>query len=361
VRYSLSHLVKDESTLSAKAWQTTRWIQSHGSIAAGYLTGRFDGISVSSAASTGLLDLRTGTWQLKMLGALSQPEHQSLVASQLPRILPMMEAIGPLSESIAADAGLPAGVRPNLYPTLDDQAAGLAGGGAVAPGQLAIILGNSAVVNSSFAELPQGTNLDVMRLNWGPYLAMRCYSNGAQFLDRIVGPKPDWAQLEDAGREVPPGCHGVTVDPFVLSEPSLGVSQPRFGWAPQEPQQPGVRLRAAYEAIAYLIALAVEEHAATGQTIQQISVSGGMARSELMLSILASVLNRPLERLVSQEGSALGAAVTAYAGVLGGDLLVAVQQATRELVRFKQPMAPRQEWVNFYQKGLEAFRVRLSS
>ncbi len=39
---------------------------------------------------------------------------------------------------------------------------------------------------------PRSGSLDVMRLNWGPYLWMRCYNNGAQFLDRIVGKKPDW-------------------------------------------------------------------------------------------------------------------------------------------------------------------------
>ena len=63
----------------------------------------------------------------------------------------MNEPIGPLAESVALDAGLPAGARPLVFPTLDDQAAGLVGGGAVDAGQVAIILGNSAVVNSSAA------------------------------------------------------------------------------------------------------------------------------------------------------------------------------------------------------------------
>src|SRR5208283_3265010 len=52
IRYSLSHLVKDESTLSAADWKRTKWILPHGPLAAGYLTGRFDAISISSAAST---------------------------------------------------------------------------------------------------------------------------------------------------------------------------------------------------------------------------------------------------------------------------------------------------------------------
>ena len=47
----------------------------------------------------------------------------------------------------------------------------------------------------------------------------------------------------------------------------------------------------------------------------RITVSGGIARSDLMCEILASVLDRPLERLASAEGPALGAAVTALAAL----------------------------------------------
>src|SRR5262249_12513997 len=151
--------------------------------------------------------------------------------------------------------------------------------------------------------------------NWGPYLWMRCFNNGAQFLDRVVGPKPDWARLEQEARAVAPGCDGTTVLPFVLAEPSLWVMSPRFEWSPNEPQRPGKRFRASLEALAYLIAQGVREHEEAGQRITRITVSGGIARSDLMCQILASVLGRPLVRLVSQEGPALGAAVTALAAL----------------------------------------------
>src|SRR5205085_11240300 len=98
-----------------------------------------------------------------------------------------------------------------VFPTSDDQAAGLVGGGAVDAGQMAIILGNSAVVNSSSSKLPASGTLDAMRLNWGPYLWMRCYNNGAQFLDTLVGRKPKWDRLEKEARAVPPGVDGTAV------------------------------------------------------------------------------------------------------------------------------------------------------
>ena len=367
VRYSLSHLVKDATTLGEADWARTHKLVQHGTAAAGYLTGNFDRISASSAASTGMLDLRTNRWRPEMLEALKEADHRIRAWQSFPELIPMDEPLGPLSESVALDAGLPNGVRPLVFPTLDDQAAGLVGGGATDPGHVAVILGNSAVVNSSSGSLPQSGMLDAMKLNWGPYLWMRCYSNGAQFLDRIVGPKPDWAALEAAARKIEPGCVGIGVLPFVLSEPSIGVNAPRFEWYPGEPTEPGVRFRASFEAIAYLIALGVREHEAAGQKVTRITVSGGIAKSDLMLEILASVLNRPLDRLVSSEGPALGAAVVALAGL---EQFRRKQQritepytiadAVGQLVKFRDAVQPRAEWVDAYRKGLEKFAARLS-
>src|SRR5262249_50505348 len=155
------------------------------------------------------------------------------------------EPVGPLAPSLAVETDLGDGPRPLIFPTSDDQQAGLVGGGAVDAGQVAVILGNSAVVNSSSADLPRAGGLDAMRWTGGPYRWMRCYTNGAQFLDRVVAARPDWAALERAARAVPAGANGVAVLPFVYPEPSRGVTAPRFGWLPSEPSDAGVRFRAA--------------------------------------------------------------------------------------------------------------------
>lgn len=360
IRYSLSHLVKDEKTLPESDWQRTARILSHGSLAAGYLTGNFDVTSVSCAASTGIMDLRTREWRREMLDAIDCPTYRDLAWRQLPRIVDHFEAIGPLQPSLVQEAGLT--TAPLIFPTSDDQQAGLIGGGAVDSGQMAIILGSSAVVNSSSDQLPSTDDLDVMRLNWGPYLWMRCYSNGAQFLNKIVGKDPDWAQLEADASAVPPGCDKTMVAPFVHPEPSLGVNKPYFRWEPKEPKKAGVRFRAALEALAYLIALGVRQHEASGQTITRITVSGGIAKSKLMCEILASVLGRPLELLVSDEGPALGAAVTALAALEnhlrkqhGESSDFTVAEAVARMVKFRATVQPNPDWQATYEKGLRRF------
>ncbi len=362
VRYSLSHLVKDEEHLSADGWRRTDRILPHGPLAAGFLTGNFDVCSVSAAASTGLMDLRTRQWRREMLGALASSEYRELVWGQLPRIVGETDLIGPLSPSLALEAGIDPERRPLFFPTSDDQQAGLAGGGAVDAGQVAVVLGNSAVVNSSSAGPPASGSLDAMRLNWGPYLWMRCYNNGAQFLDRVVGERPDWEALEAAARACPPGCDGAAVLPFASPEPSLGVYAPRFQWTPAEPPEPGRKFRASLEAQAYLIALGVREHEAAGQKITRITVSGGIARSDLMCEILATALDRPLERLRSFEGPALGAAATALASLetnlrrgQGIATPFTTADAVAVLVKFREPAAPNPAWRAAYREGLRAF------
>ena len=239
-----------------------------------------------------------------MLDALANPEYRDLAWKQLPRIVEQYEPVGPLSPSLAVETGLGAGPRPLIFPTSDDQQAGLVGGGAVDAGQVAVILGNSAVVNSSSADLPRSGSLDAMRLNWGPYLWMRCYNNGAQFLDRVVGARPDWAALERAARAVPPGSNGVAVLPFVYpgAVARRGGAALRSGCRRSRPT-PACSFRAALEALAYLIALGVREHEAAGQKVTRITVSGGIARSDLMCEILAT-----------RAGSAAGAACSRSRG-----------------------------------------------
>ena len=367
IRYTLTHLLKDERSLKKDGWKRTERILPHGALAAGYLTGRFDVVSVSAAASTGMLDLRTNAWRPEMLEALKSPANRKLAESQLPRIMTdMNEPIGLLADHVALEAGIAQDRRPMIYPTSDDQAAGLVGGGAVDAGQVAVILGNSAVVNSSSKELPQAGSLDAMKLNWDRYLWMRCYNNGAQFLDKVIGKKPKWATLAGARDAVPPGSNGVEVLPFVHPEPSRGVLKPVYRWLGPETKDPLVRFRASLEAIAYLIALGVREHIDAGQNISEITVSGGIARSDLMCEILATVLDRPLKRLESDEGPALGAAVTALAAAetncrrqRGRNDAFTVRDAVRTLVKYRDPVHPNPAWKDAYAAGLRRFEDNL--
>jgi ribulose kinase len=81
-----------------------------------------------------------------------------------------------------------------------------------------------------------------------------------------------------------------------------------------------------------------------------------------MCEILASVVGRPLELLVSDEGPALGAAVTALAAMenhlarqQGGTANFTVADAVAQMVKFREAAQPIPAWQAVYEKGLRKF------
>ena len=83
-------------------------------------------------------------------------------------------------------------------------------------------------------------------------------------------------------------------------------------------------------------------------------VSGGGARSELWLRIVASVLGLPLERTVAEEGAAYGAAL--LGGVAGG-AFADVHEAVAACVRVRDAVEPDPDWERFYAEGYGRYRA----
>ena len=83
-------------------------------------------------------------------------------------------------------------------------------------------------------------------------------------------------------------------------------------------------------------------------------VSGGGARSDGWMKIVASVLELPLERTAVDEGAAFGAAL--LGGVAGG-LWSSPAEAVAATVRPAGTVEPVAEWVEVYREGRERFRA----
>jgi xylulokinase len=83
-------------------------------------------------------------------------------------------------------------------------------------------------------------------------------------------------------------------------------------------------------------------------------VSGGGARGELWLRIVASVLGVPLERVAVEEGAAYGAAL--LGGVAAG-AWDSVDEAVRACVRVRETIDPVPEWIEPYAQARERYRA----
>ena len=82
--------------------------------------------------------------------------------------------------------------------------------------------------------------------------------------------------------------------------------------------------------------------------------SGGGARNELWLKIVASVLEMPVERLAVEEGAAYGAAL--LGGVAGG-VFASPAEAVQACIRPHGRVDPVDEWIEPYREQRERFRA----
>ena len=144
-----------EQCCRAADWERTARILPHGPLAAGYLTGNFDvsqrlggGVHRHDGPAHQPVVPRDARRPGKARHTATSPGSNCRASST------SSSRSGRCSVDLALEAGLDAAHVPLIFPTSDDQQAGLVGGGAVDAGQMAIILGNSAVVNSSSASLP---------------------------------------------------------------------------------------------------------------------------------------------------------------------------------------------------------------
>jgi xylulokinase len=120
----------------------------------------------------------------------------------------------------------------------------------------------------------------------------------------------------------------------------------------------GALVRAAMEGVAYGLRDSLELLAQVGPRPALGRVSGGGARSDLWLSIIASTLGIPLERTEVEEGSAYGAALLGgvAAGVFGS-----VGEAVDSCVRPARRVEPDPAWSKVYDEGYVRFRAAYSA
>jgi xylulokinase len=115
----------------------------------------------------------------------------------------------------------------------------------------------------------------------------------------------------------------------------------------------GALARAVLEGVAFGLRDSLDLIGELGSRPRVGRVSGGGARSQLWLEIVASVLDIPLEVCVVDEGAAFGAALLGgvAAGVFGD-----ANEAVEACVRVTRTVEPRPDWVERYAQVLPRFR-----
>jgi xylulokinase len=307
------------------------------------LTGKH-AIDVADASGTLLFDVARRRWSQEMVEALE------LDPAWLPRALESPEVSGETVAGIPVAAGA------------GDQAAAALGVGVDRPGPVSVVLGTSGVV---FAALPAFAADPQARVHafchavpggWHAMGVMLSAAGSLRWLRDVLGPRGGYDELTAAAEEWPAGTEGVTFLPYLSGERTPHADpHARAAFAGLTLRHDrGALVRAVLEGVAYGLRDSLELLRELGVDPRDGRVSGGGARSELWLRILASVLRLPIRRTTADEGSAYGAAL--LGGVAAG-VFREVHEAVTTCVRLLDPVDPDPQWVDAYEHGYRRFQL----
>ena len=298
---------------------------------------------VADASGTLLFDVARRAWSNAVLDALGIP------GEWLPRVLESPEVSGETADGVPVAAGA------------GDQAAGAVGVGVDRPGPVSVALGTSGVV---FAALPGYAADREARVHSfchavpGGWHAMGVMLSAAGslrwFRDAFAAGEP-YERLTAEADAWPAGAEGLLFLPYLAGERTPHADPYARGafTGLSLRHDRGALTRSVLEGVAYALRDSLDLLAALGVRPECGRVSGGGARSDLWLRIVASALGIPLERTAVEEGAAYGAAL--LAGVAAG-VFRDVHDAVAACVRVRQTVEPDPAWSAAYEAGYESFR-----
>lgn len=291
---------------------------------------------VTDASGTLLFDVAERTWSDAVLGALDVPE------AFLPPALESSVVSGHTADGVPVAAGA------------GDQAAGALGVGVVGAGSaVSIVLGTSGVVFGAlpgFAADGEGrlqAACHAVPATWHLMGVMLSAAGSLQWLRDTVAPGVPFDELVAEAAAWPPGAEGLLFQPYLAGEraphPDPDARGAFTGLALRHDR--GALVRAVLEGVAHGLREILDLLREHGVHPEVGRVSGGGARSDLWLEILAAVLDLPLERTAVEEGAAYGAAL--LGGVAAG-LFPDEQAAVAACVRPAGTVEPLADWVAAY-------------
>jgi gluconokinase len=304
------------------------------------LTGRWV-VDWSVASGTGLLELATLDWCAESL------ELAGIEREQLAELVAPDEVVG---DGVVAGAG--------------DGPLASVGVGAVRPGVAACSIGTSGALR-----------LMVERPVVDPLRRVFCYAltddrwvvggainNGGIVLDwarDALAPELTIDELLDVASGAPPGCDGLLMAPYLLSERApLWDARATGAYVGLRRHHGRPHLvRAALEGVCQQLHLVLDSLETAGPEVREIRATGGFARSSFWRQLLADVLGRPIGFPANHEGSGFGAAL------LGLQAIGAIESldAAADMVQIAEVVQPDPPAAARYREILRAWPWRSSS
>ncbi len=296
---------------------------------------------VADASGTLLFDVAGRRWSQEVLDALELPMAWLPEALESPEVSGHRDGI-----PVAAGAG--------------DQPAAALGVGIDRPGPVSVVLGTSGVVLAALPAFQADPGARVQAFchavpgGWQAMGVMNSAAGSLAWLRDVAGGTFDelTAEAEPWG----PGAEGLTFLPYLQGERTPHDDPEARGAfvGLSLRHDRGALARAVLEGVAYGLRDSLDLLRTLGVKAEVGRASGGGARSDLWLRICASALGIPLERTVSEEGSAFGAAL--LGGVAAG-VFADVQEAVAACVRVRDTVEPEPGWREAYEEGHRRYQA----
>jgi xylulokinase len=298
---------------------------------------------VSDASGTLLFDVARRRWSEEVLAELD------LDPGWLPEALESPVTSGVTDDGIPVAAGG------------GDQAAGALGVGVDQPGPLSIVLGTSGVVFSAldrFAPDP-GARLNTfchaVPGGWHSMGVTQSAAGSLRWLRDAAAPGAPYDQLVAEAERWPAGTEGLIFLPYLAGERTPHADPDARGAfvGLSVRHDRGALVRAVLEGVAFGLRDSLDLIAELSEPVTLGRVSGGGARSDLWLAIVASALELPLERVAVDEGAAFGAALL---GGVSASVWPGVHAAVAATVKASGRIDPVPEWVEVYREQRRRYR-----
>ena len=295
-----------------QVWQRTAVLAPVGSYVLHHLTGSW-AQDAANASSTMVYDVAKGDFDSELC------EAAGLDPAMLPPVRPSTDVVGALRPDVAADLGLPATCAV-VVGTGDEHAASV-GAGAIEPGVIVDVTGTAEPV-TTVGDEPVRDPLALVETHGhavpGTWLIENPgFVSGGSTLwlsEGLLGiPQAD---VFERARQAPPASDGVLFLPALS-----GSTAPRWNDSMRGAflglgmnHTSAHMARAVLEGCAYALRDIVDRLEALHLGHGEVRIVGGGARDDLWASIKADVLGRPVRRVLSEEATAVGAAMVAGVG-----------------------------------------------
>ncbi len=300
---------------------------------------------VSDASGTLLFDVARRAWSPELAAAFR------VDPGWLPALHESPEVSGGTQAGVAVAAGA------------GDQAAGALGVAVTDEGGPAsLVVGTSGVIfaaRDAYAADPGGrlhAFCHALPDRWHVMAVILSAAGALGWLREAIASEAGIPELLAEAARWEPGAEGLVFAPYLSGERTphadgdvrgafagLGLRHDR-----------GALVRAVLEGVGYGLRDGLDLISAAGGRPAKARVSGGGARSQLWLKILASILELPLERVEAEAGAAYGAALL---GGTAGGVFADARAAAQSAVKVIDEVEPDPEWVERYAGQRERFQA----